>query len=168
MGEKVNLGIITGRVAISGHNYARIHFYGLIGDPSNGKIALYDDSGVEEPHCVSCDSDSDGSFVLSFGWNPAEIGKMLNTDLRGNISVSGITNTSETNTVQILGTVEIKFAVAVCLGNIQFNPVEEYCGKFASILMDFYLAIRKIGFHPILNNLIKMSPETLVVLGNPR
>ena len=168
MGEKVNLGIITGRVAISGHNYARIHFYGLIGDPSNGKIVLYDDSGVAEPHCVSCDTASDGSFALSFGWNPADIGKMLNTDLRGNISVSGITNTSESNTVQNLGIVEIKFAVAVCFGNIQFNPLEGYSGKFVSIIADFYLAIRKIVFHPILNNLIKVSPETLVVLGNPR
>lgn len=168
MGEKVNLGVITGRVAISGHSYARIHFYGLIGDPSNGKITLYTEDGVEEPHCVSCYSDSDGSFVLSFGWDPAHIGRMLVTDLRGHISVSGITSTSDSYTTQNLGTVDLKFALAVCLGNIQFNPIEGNVGKFASIILDFYIAIRKLVFHPLLNNLIKMSPETLVVLGNPR
>lgn len=167
MGEKVNAGIITGRVAITGHSSGRIYFYGMTGDPSNGRIALYDENGVVVSD-VSCDTNSNGDFIITFGWLPSDLGKMLNTDLRGIISVSGVTETSNSRTVQNLGVIEIKFVVAVCLGNIQFNPVEEYCGKFVSIVADFYMAIRRIVFHPILNNLIKPSTEMLVVLGSPK
>ena len=166
MGIKVNSGVISGKVSNGGYATGRVFFYGMIGDPSNGKIPLYDENGVSVTD-LSCDTNSEGYFMLPFGWDPTDIGRMLNTDLRGLITVTGISTTSDSIISQNLGRRQIKFAVAVCLGNIQFNPVEDYTPKYISILMDFYIAIRQITFHPILNNMIKPSTEMIVVMGSP-
>ena len=170
MGMTVNPGVISGRVWIGNHPTGRIYFRGMIGN-SAGTIALYDESGNSVTD-VSCDVGSDGFFMLSFGWDPRDLQYMLNTDLRGIITVAGISTGTDSDGMPFtlrenVGFVNVQFAIALCLGNISFSPHEGSTPKYISILADFYIAIRKIAFPAMLNTMIKMTPEMLVVMGHP-
>lgn len=170
MGMTVNIGTISGRVYKGNHPTGRVHFSGMIGN-SAGTIALYDEDG-NSVYDVSCDVDSDGFFMLSFGWDPRDLQYMMNTDLRGRIAVAGVSTGTDANgdkitIVENLGFVNIQFAIALCLGNISFSPYEGSTPKYISILADFYLAIRKIPLPGMLNTMIKMTPEMLVAMGHP-
>lgn len=170
MGITVNIGTITGRVSKGDHPTGRVSFSGMI----NGlgyRIPLYDESGNSVSD-LSSYVNSEGFFLIQFGWDPSDLQYMANTFLHGRIAVVGISTGTDSDgktfiLTEALGLVNIHFAIALCLGNISFSPYEGSTPKYVSILADFYLAISKIPIPKMLNTIVKMTPEMLVAMGHP-
>lgn len=155
----MNGGLIVGNFGKKGYESVDVILNALIGDPSNGPVQLYDTDGNSAPD-VRTTVDGDGDFCLSFKWSPTDIGKLRNTDVRLRMAFWGRQGTS----VSLIreGAI-VRACICVCIGQIQFNPIEEFAGKWAAIANDFLQALVKVIYKAelpaMLYNMIRFSTE---------
>ena len=155
----MNGGLIVGNFPSGGYSGVDVILNALIGDPSNGPVTLYDTNGVPSPD-VRTTTDRDGDFCLNFKWDPTDLGKLRNTAVQARMAFWGSGDDGKT---LLREGVIVSICMCVCLGQIQFNPVEEFATKWASISNDFLQAFCKVIYKAELPamffNMVRPSPE---------